>query len=89
MIFQRVYVLESDEFGLFQYYNPTTGSMVSNTVHIEFKNPLAMQIFSSIHDDHSDTSISLEFRAQHLDQIASAWLRARTGELPAYFRSAE
>lgn len=89
MVFQRVYVLESEGFGLFQYYNPADGTMVSNTVHVELKNPLAVHIHGQTDGDRSDTSVSLELSAQHLDQIASAWIRARKGEIPAYFRSAE
>lgn len=89
MIFQRVYIFESEGFGLFQYYHPTEGVMVSNTVHIELEEPLGMSVYSSTHEDHSSTSVLLEFSAKHLDQIASAWIRARRGEIPAYFRSPE
>lgn len=89
MVFQRVYVFESEGIGLFQYYNPVDGAMVSNTVHLELKNPLAMLITNHTDGDLYDTSVSLELSAQHLDQIASAWIRARKSEIPAYFRSAE
>lgn len=89
MVLQRVYFLESEGFGLFQYYNPADGTMVSNTVHVELTNPHAVHIQGRTDGNHSDTSVSLEFSAQHLDQIASAWIKARKGELPAYFWSAE
>lgn len=89
MVFQRVYVFESEGFGLFQYYNPADGTMFSDTVHLELKNPLAMHFSSHTDGNVSDASVSLQLSAQHLDQIASAWIRARNGEIPMSFRSAE